>query len=428
MGIRRGSGDLPQFEWFNLHLEILRRFQIYDQVNYEPKDENLFEGDNFTCNIDIDDIIGPKTEKHNRDMLHVEKIMQNAGWFDKSPDGPADVGDLTPITPTQLQSGKDWVTVVQNKHQQLIDENFTNMSIHTNNVHKVENNQNHSADVKIVDKTYLTAKFKANIEKDQNIINNTVSEFLLNTEQERAFHVIANHASTTNSEQLKMYLGGMAGTGKSQVIKALNAFFQTCNESHCIVVMAPTGNAVALVGGSTYHSILGINDKCNSKISIAKVRTRLDGVDYIFLDEISMLSCHDLYKISAQLSKAFNEPNKPFGGINIVFAGDFAQLPPVSGGETSSLYSGNIGTQIYSGLSHYGQESAIGKALWHQVTKVVILRQNMRQNLQTVEDVKFCKALENMWYKACTQEDIAFLRSHITGPEKYKPKLAEKNL
>lgn len=141
-----------------------------------------------------------------------------------------------------------------------------------------------------------------------------------------------------------------------------------------------------------------------------------------------MLSCHDLYKISAQLSKAFNEPNKPFGGINIVFAGDFAQLPPVSGGETSSLYSGNIGTQIYSGLSHYGQESAIGKALWHQVTKVVILRQNMRQNLQTVEDVKFCKALENMWYKACTQEDIAFLCSHITGPEKYKPKLAEKNL
>jgi hypothetical protein len=160
-----------------------------------------------------------------------------------------------------------------------------------------------------------------------------------------------------------MYLGGMAGTGKSQVIKALIAFFHMRNESHRIIVIAPTGNAAALIGGSTYHSVLGINDKSAFNISMAKVKSRLDGVDYIFLDEISMLSCHDLYKISAQLAKAFNEPNKPFGGINIVFAGDFAQLPPVGGGEAISLYSGSIGTQIHSGLNHYGQESAIGKAL-----------------------------------------------------------------
>ena len=64
--------------------------------------------------------------------------------------------------------------------------------------------------------------------------------------------------------------------------------------------------------------------------------------------------------------------------------------------ENHALCSGSVGTQIYSGLTHYGQESAIGKALWHQVTTVVILRKNMRQKLQTVEDVKFCKALENM--------------------------------
>jgi len=29
------------------------------------------------------------------------------------------------------------------------------------------------------------------------------------------------------------------------------------------------------------------------------------------------------------------------------------------------------------------QEAAIGKALWHQVTTVVILRKNMRQRTQT---------------------------------------------
>jgi len=36
-----------------------------------------------------------------------------------------------------------------------------------------------------------------------------------------------------------MYIGGMAGTGKSQVIKALTAFFERQNESHHIVITAP---------------------------------------------------------------------------------------------------------------------------------------------------------------------------------------------
>ena len=40
----------------------------------------------------------------------------------------------------------------------------------------------------------------------------------------------------------------------------------------------------------------------------------------------------------------------------------------------------------------------------------------MREKLQTTEDTKFCKALENMQYKACTQEDIEFLHTCTTGP------------
>ena len=97
-------------------------------------------------------------------------------------------------------------------------------------------------------------------------------------------------------------------------------FLDTHNESYCIIITAPTGTAAALVGGSTYHSILGINDKGVHNISMAKVRTRLEGVDYIFFNEVSMLSCCDLYNISAQLAKAFNEPNKPFGGLNVIFS------------------------------------------------------------------------------------------------------------
>ncbi|KIM85526.1 hypothetical protein PILCRDRAFT_34075, partial [Piloderma croceum F 1598] len=87
----------------------------------------------------------------------------------------------------------------------------------------------------------------------------------------------------------------------------------------------------------------------------------------------------------------------------MIFSGDFAQLPPVFG---SPLYSGTVGTQLMSRMTVQGQEAAIGKALWHQVTTVVILRKNMRQKTQTVEDAKLRTALENMRYAACTPEDI----------------------
>jgi hypothetical protein len=78
----------------------------------------------------------------------------------------------------------------------------------------------------------------------------------------------------------------------------------------------------------------------------------------------------------------------------MIFAGDFAQLPPPM--RAPSLYSGSVGTQMHSRTTTKGQEATIGKALWHQVTTVVILRQNMRQKSQTPEDAKFRKAWENM--------------------------------
>ncbi|KAF8224637.1 hypothetical protein L208DRAFT_1510534 [Tricholoma matsutake] len=100
----------------------------------------------------------------------------------------------------------------------------------------------------------------------------------------------------------------MAGTGKSQVLKSLVEFFILKKESHCFIIVAPTGSAAALLQGSTYHSIFGINSdgKRISGIQLAQVKERLGGVDYVFLDEVSMLSCHDMYLISARLAQVMN--------------------------------------------------------------------------------------------------------------------------
>jgi hypothetical protein len=77
-------------------------------------------------------------------------------------------------------------------------------------------------------------------------------------------------------------------------------------------------------------------------------------------------------------------------------------------------------------MSVRSQQSAIGKALWHQVTTVVILRQNMRQKTQSSEDAKFRTALENIRYAQCTQDDIDFLKTLVAGKNAGQPNIAKK--
>lgn len=208
----------------------------------------------------------------------------------------------------------------------------------------------------------------------------------------------------------------MAGTGKSQVIKALMAFFAQRQESYRFMCIAPTGSAASLIQGSTYHSMLQIGQySVDNPKNISNVQNRLKRVEYMFLDEVSMVDCKSLYSICAKMCKAFRDEDKPFGGINMICAGDFAQLPPPM--HKYPLYSGNIDSVIHTTNSYIIQENIIGKAIWHQFTTVIILRQNMRQKTQTTEDGKFRKALENMRFKACTQEDISFIRSLVVKPD-----------
>jgi hypothetical protein len=87
-----------------------------------------------------------------------------------------------------------------------------------------------------------------------------------------------------------MNVAGMAGTGKSQEFKSVFDFFDNTNESHRFVILGPTGTSAAMQNGSTYHYFLGINpntSKQNEATSIAQLKARLEGVDYIFIDEVS---------------------------------------------------------------------------------------------------------------------------------------------
>ena len=63
--------------------------------------------------------------------------------------------------------------------------------------------------------SYLSRKFVPDQPGAINVLEAVIQKIKLNTEQERAFRIVANHATINNPTQLKMYLGGMGGTGKS---------------------------------------------------------------------------------------------------------------------------------------------------------------------------------------------------------------------
>ncbi|KNZ77134.1 hypothetical protein J132_06619 [Termitomyces sp. J132] len=98
-------------------------------------------------------------------------------------------------------------------------------------------------------------------------------------------------------------------------------------------------------------------------------RTHLlwEGVDFLFIDEVSMISCKMMCQISQALSEAKGNTSA-FGGINIIFAGNLAQLPPVV---DQCLY-GRINV-THCSKSTAGQDMIFGKLLWLFIDKIIIL-------------------------------------------------------
>ncbi|KAJ3771977.1 P-loop containing nucleoside triphosphate hydrolase protein, partial [Lentinula raphanica] len=156
--------------------------------------------------------------------------------------------------------------------------------------------------VEICDKSYFE-KLGIDYGSMKEGTESIIKQFNLNNEQERAFRIIAHHSVGSCRESLKMYIGGMGGTGKSQVIKAILDLFTLQQRRYAVIVVAPTGNAAALLGGSTYHYLLGINGKFEETpiSTMSEVASRLNGIEYIILDEVSMVSCLEMYRISERL-------------------------------------------------------------------------------------------------------------------------------
>lgn len=130
-----------------------------------------------------------------------------------------------------------------------------------------------------------------------------------------------------------VFLTGEPGSGKTHTINAYSAYLRGQGIEPAIT--ASTGIAATHVGGMTIHSWCGIGIK--SSITDAdldaiaqkeKVVRRVTRARVLVIDEISMLPSDTLDSVDAVCRTLRNVP-APFGGLQVVFVGDFFQLPPV---------------------------------------------------------------------------------------------------
>jgi hypothetical protein len=356
---------------------------------------------------------GPSYEREIKQKKEVDTILNSARWIDAIPN--VNPHFVERFSPALRLSHTAWANVIKTARDRLFKQKMSGY-VRPDDVQQTISRPTPN-EVRIVSADYLLKSYKSNNANHSKIVEDTIRKFSLNKEQERAFRLVANHASSLAPEPLRMYLGGIGGTGKSQVLKAISRMFNERNESHRFIILAPTGTSAALLNGNTFHRALGIHSRTekgvdysrNESAVVNEVRSRLQGVEYVFIDEVSMISCRDLFAISKRLSQVFNIDSL-FGDRNIITAGDFAQLPPV--GE-QSLYSPKVRTRQDPSMKPRDQEATLGKIFWHQFTTVVLLKKNMRQKTQSEADARLRTALENMRYGDCTKEDIDFLNSRV---------------
>jgi len=136
-----------------------------------------------------------------------------------------------------------------------------------------------------------------------------------------------------------IFITGPGGSGKSALIQKINEHSRrTQKEIH---VCALTGCAAVLLNANatTIHSWAGIGlgngtiEQLILKIKANKYSKKMwKQTEVLVVDEVSMLSLK-LFDALNQIGKALRGNNRPFGGIQLVFSGDFYQLPPVGNKE-----------------------------------------------------------------------------------------------
>ena len=187
-------------------------------------------------------------------------------------------------------------------------------------------------------------------------------------------------------------MSGPGGTGKSNAIDAVKHYCKLlCNKlkvdftKRTIITTAMTGTAAVSIGGETTSSA------CSLNISEEKLSVNDDFQEtiMIIIDEISFMSDLELNKLNDHLNILCDvKRTSLFGGLQVVFVGDFAQLPCPKG------------TPMY-------QNKHCNLKTW--VNTYLELKTNHRFS----NDPKWGELLARFRTTGPTIEDIIFINNHV---------------
>eukprot|EP00985_Skeletonema_marinoi_P016493 scaffold8885_cov170-Skeletonema_marinoi.AAC.3 len=205
-------------------------------------------------------------------------------------------------------------------------------------------------------------------------------------------------------DQLLMLLTGGAGCGKSTSLD-LDAAQEFAHKFCMAVAVAfndytfyftsTTGSSAALFGGSTIHGAAHLN---KSRLDESMRQIWREDVKILIIDEISFFKTSDMQKLDQQLQKLTGR-RKIFGGIPIVFSGDFHQLKPICSEGERRYYSGSA--------------SATATA-WEQALNCAIFLNNSHR---FKDDPEYGRILERMRMGEDTLADREEINKRVINPK-----------
>jgi ATP-dependent DNA helicase PIF1 len=144
----------------------------------------------------------------------------------------------------------------------------------------------------------------------------------LSTQQSEAIQLI--------QEGRNVFLTGVAGTGKSLVLKRALEYLKEALKPNEYVALGPTGSAALVLEGQTIHSFagIGIPRTRDDFEKTLKQKAKWKALKVLVLDEASMVSAEFFDYLSEIVSRIRGDP-RPFGGIQLIVCGDFLQLSPI---------------------------------------------------------------------------------------------------
>ena len=235
-----------------------------------------------------------------------------------------------------------------------------------------------------------------------------IHERTLNTKQKVAFLMMTENMVKRfldqETKQIIGYVGGPGGTGKSQVINAVRDFCKRLQIEHTLKLSAHTGTAAKNIGGSTTATLFGLNTPSIERT----LQARFEKVKTIIIDEVSMIGCRQLARISKALSRGkLVGSTIPFGGVDIIFLGDFIQFRPVK--DTPLYSSWSKLKKMKNSLSAI--QMHLGAHFWSQLNNIILLTEQMR-----CTDTVYLELLNRLREGKCTESDITLLNGRVVGP------------